>query len=304
VFPAASNAATSAAAPPGQLAFARDGDIYTSAANGTNIRRLTHLGNAGAPRWSADGRHLVFNVGNRATLSMSVWMMNADGRQQRRLRTGFDASWRPDGKALAMLFSPQGGCFIEDFVPILVTLANPTKVARCYNGEDVDAYDHPEIPDWAPDGQSFLTLNTNGGGGSGGGESIVRINATTGHRTELYGSYCDYETSPGPTACDPPLQPFQPRFSSDGKKIVFRGILGDYGDIPANVYVVPTNGKKPVRLGPDTDIFGPTFTRDNRSILYTVRASDGSVSIRKLSLADPEHPTTLLQNATGVDQRR
>jgi len=230
-------------------------------------------------------------------------MMNADGSQQRRLRTGFDASWSPDGKSLAMLFYPPGNCFIQDATPIVVTVQNPKNVARCYL-QDIDAYDEPQAPDWAPDGRSFLVDRMNGSGGSSGGESIVRINATTGQAIEIYGSYCDYETSSGPTACDPPLQPFEPRFSADGKRVVFRGILGDYPDMPAAVYLIPALGKKPVRLGPDSDIFGPTFTRNDRSILYTVRAADGSVSIRRLNLADPGRPTTVLSNASEVDQRR
>src|SRR4051812_24011289 len=84
ILPGTSEAATSGAAPAGQLAFVRGGDVYTSGANGDHIRRLTHLGDAGAPRWSPDGRRLVFNVGDRAGRP-SVWMMNADGSQKRRL---------------------------------------------------------------------------------------------------------------------------------------------------------------------------------------------------------------------------
>jgi TolB protein len=76
-------------------------DIYVLRANGRNLRKLTH--GAGVmnedPRWSPNGRWLVFTRRKQYAAQADLYVMDASGRDARRLtRTPLDEvapAWRP-----------------------------------------------------------------------------------------------------------------------------------------------------------------------------------------------------------------
>jgi Tol biopolymer transport system component len=103
----------------------KDGDleIYTMNVDGTDVRRLTRTpGYDGGAWWSPDGARIVYRAHHptdsteladyRALLAhrmvrpsrMELWVMNADGSDQRQVtRLGganFGPSWTPDGKQI------------------------------------------------------------------------------------------------------------------------------------------------------------------------------------------------------------
>ena len=91
-----------------KLAFQSDRtgglDIWVSDRNGQNPIQFTAVGTAGAPRWSPDGKEIVFDVGlGRAwTFPRAVFLIDADGRSSRPLvQDNFSnprPSWSHDGK--------------------------------------------------------------------------------------------------------------------------------------------------------------------------------------------------------------
>jgi Tol biopolymer transport system component len=88
-------------------------DIYTIHSDGTGLRRLTDLGSATAPKWSADYTRILFvQVTGRAKKhsqpNHQLWTMHADGTGLTRLIDANNvvaADWSPDGKHLAVVRS-------------------------------------------------------------------------------------------------------------------------------------------------------------------------------------------------------
>jgi TolB protein len=82
-------------------------EIYVARPDGSGLKRLTRtkggvevLGDDGWPRWSPDGRRIVFS--SNRTGNGEVWIMRADGSGQRRLaglprRDDWAPAFSPDG---------------------------------------------------------------------------------------------------------------------------------------------------------------------------------------------------------------
>ena len=89
----------------GRLAFSRGGEIYTMAADGGDVRRVTFDADDDTrPSWSPDGSRLLWlspSPGN----GVDVWIGDADGgRSVRRVTFGggvSEAVWSPDGTQIA-----------------------------------------------------------------------------------------------------------------------------------------------------------------------------------------------------------
>jgi len=68
-------------------------NVYVMNADGGHVTQLTHGGFDNWPVWSPDGKQIAFNRRD------SIWIMTADGRQERRLRTsipgGAPLNWSP-----------------------------------------------------------------------------------------------------------------------------------------------------------------------------------------------------------------
>jgi TolB protein len=107
----------------GQIAFHSDRDglfeIYTQGADGRDVKRLTTTGDADDvgtereraalwPRWSPDGKRIVYQSGPPDILLGQIWVMNADGSGKRRLTGPSDGlnvhpAWSPDGAQIDTL---------------------------------------------------------------------------------------------------------------------------------------------------------------------------------------------------------
>ena len=83
----------------------RNAEIYTIPATGGIPTRLTHNGTPDIePTWSPDGDRIAYFSTERS----EIWVMNADGSDQRRLfgskeNEGWAPAWSPDGARIAFL---------------------------------------------------------------------------------------------------------------------------------------------------------------------------------------------------------
>lgn len=129
-------------------------------ADGTGFRRLTHDGEA-VPAWSPDGKTIAFSLGTSRggdTATYGVWLMNADGSNQRQLTfppqhpdggslNGADSmpEWSPNGQQIAFTRRYRGR---EDIYTIRL---DGTGRRRLTN----EAGQH-FAPTWSPDGRRIV----------------------------------------------------------------------------------------------------------------------------------------------------
>lgn len=152
----------------------RDGDleIYTMRVDGSNLRRLTHtLGYDGGPFFSPDGKQIVYRAWHPATARdssdyldllgrnlvrpgrMEIWIMDADGRNQRQVTqlggANFAPYFHPDGRRI-LFASNHTNPRSRNFDLYLINL-DGTGLEQVTTNADFDAF-----PMFSPDGRSLV----------------------------------------------------------------------------------------------------------------------------------------------------
>jgi TolB protein len=159
----------------------RDGDldIYTMNVDGTNVRRLTRtLGYDGGPFFSPDGKRIVYRARHPATaadsaayvallgdnrvrpLFMEIWLMNADGTEQRQVThlggDNFAPFFHPDGRRI-IFASNHAKPGSREFDLYVVNL-DGTGLERITTDPEFDAF-----PMFSPDGTKLVWASNRNG---------------------------------------------------------------------------------------------------------------------------------------------
>lgn len=203
-------------------------EIFTMAADGSDVRQVTHLDSySGQPTWSADGQWIAFtSAGSDYPATQGIYVVHPDGsglRQVVTLPAGPRSVWldaprfSPDGSRLAYTFF-EGG--------------KPTPAPWSWKGEtsslwvaDLDGGTAHQVvapgqkvgdADWSPDGRYLVFEQT--GNDPGKISSVLRVPAGGGAITALTtdsgylggrSSSWFFESS------------FDPVYSPDGTRILF-----------------------------------------------------------------------------------
>jgi TolB protein len=180
----------------------RDGeiDIYVMDADGSNVQRLTDTpGRDFEPHWSPDGATIVFSSERDDPQNAQLYLMNADGSDQRRLPSPMTedqigARWSPDGQWILFHSNPLvDGLPRFDIFKIRPDGSDLTQLTAVRGNSF--------MPDWSPDGERIVFASQRDGN-----RELYVMNADGSDQVRLTGG--GWQNS-------------LPRWSPDGQHIVF-----------------------------------------------------------------------------------
>jgi TolB protein len=134
------------------------GDIFTMNSDGSDVQQLTTFAADGGAAccgfWSIDGRQMVFAAQPAGAPTYQLWMMNADGSNQRPLLNdpnGYDMepSFSPDGSQI--VFTRFNAAFQGAIYRIQADGTGLTALADFSPDPDISDFD----PVYSPDGKSI-----------------------------------------------------------------------------------------------------------------------------------------------------
>ena len=288
------------------IAYSNGNSLFTAKADGTDTRKVIAVGDSGFifnPVWSPDGNHLRFMYG--ATFDAAEYFMeiSLDGTGLHRLLPGWTnppdseccGAWTADGKYFLFMLRGQiwalprkAGFLHSEPKPIQLTsspisLSGPVPstdgkrlfvIGRTVRGE-LTRYDlksgrfEPYLGGISAEYVSF----------SKDGQWVAYVSFPEGTlwRSKMDGSERLQLTYP-------PSQALMPRWSPDGKTIVFFGVDANQ---PPRIYEVSLEGGSlrplmPNNPDPQTD---PNWSPDGSKIVFAGHTADATSSIRVFDLA-------------------
>lgn len=248
-------------------------DIYLVAADGTQLRRLTHTDSAVKPVWSPRGNQIVYSVIHEHTVTIV--------ENGRRARGGAYAetarlwSIRPDGSGARPLDPAPHPAAVVNFDRMLAELERMikregrAKALRQLDERSSRTSIHDYAGSFTPDGSRI---------------AFTRLLGYTGlaFRTAIM-----VMPSAGGTARPLIYDAGEPAFSPDGRLLAFDSARDQNGDVsgsedfshPAtDLYLAQANGMHPRRLTHTRSIdeLEPTFSPHGQTIAYTHGESTGA----------------------------
>ena len=289
------------------IAYSKLGELFVAKSDGSESRKLSTVrGDILHVTWSPDGQHIRFDSSETAgTIGQQLeWEVSANGTNLHRLFEGWHnppdeccGRWTPDGQFF--IFQSRGqlwalpatsGPLQSNPKPIALTASPltlstplPSKdgkklfmIGRTYRGE-LMRYD-------AKSGQFTPFLS---------GISAEYIAFSKDGRWVTYVSYPDgalwRSRSDGSERLQltyPPMYPVLPRWSPDGKQILFFEFALS-GDKPARIYEISADGGSPRLLLPEdhTQQLDPNWSPDGTKIIFAGESNNPASAIHVLDLA-------------------
>ena len=263
-----------------------EGDLFTGRSDGTEVQKLTNVGrNSYRPAWSPDGQSIRFDRERR------LWEISSSGTNLHRLLPGWQpglpqycGSWTPNGRFFLFVAgnSNRGGGQIwviderGDALhhghqePVQLT-SGPTiwtSPIAAKDAKNIFALGTTEIGELvrfdmkSKEFQPFLSgISAESVAFSKDGKYVAYVSFPDGI---LWKANVDGNGAVPLTA--PPLHPENPRWSPDGKEILFMDVSSSL----EGMYIVPSEGGVPQRLLPEDSEqeSDPTWSADGSRIVF------------------------------------
>jgi len=267
----------------------RDGnyDLYIMNPDGSDQRNLTNgppsinrTSNNVGPVPSPDGKRIAFESDRDGNIE--IYVINLESGVQLNLTKNnandYSPTWSPDGKYIAFLSDRDATLVDIDYRydnwtnNIYIMNADGSNVRRLTYNNVTDGYGGLS---WSPDGKQLaldLSSTTPYGGYFSKGIHLLDLDDLTLTRLT-------YDTAT--------IQ-FQPRWSPDGKRIVY--VVA--GSALSQIYIMDANGQNQVPLSKDLAVYdtAPSWSPDGKCIIFSSRR-DGKYHI-------------YIMNADGTNQKR
>ncbi len=204
-------------------------------------RRLTTDGlNNTEPRWSPDGRQIVYTA-NMAEGRYELYLMDADGGTPRRLLKqdfayNWGASWSPDGRQILFASNESG---LSQIYVVGLDGENPRRLTAEGNNF---------LPEWSPDGRRIAFTSDRGGEGD---NEIYVMNADGSGVQQLTNNAIDDAA---------------PSWSPDGKRLAYHSY--EQGVFNIHLYDLERRQARPLTREALPVRF-PAWTPDGRYVLAT-----------------------------------
>ncbi len=242
-----------------------------------------------SPNWSPDGKRIVFarargqvdpSTGRCCLLNSSTFhVMSADGRSLRRIRgdLDFDPAWSPNGKLIAFL--RRGAPALRNR---LFVMRLDGSGARAVRGVSLGA----GAPAWSPSGKEIAFWRPGSGGNRGAiyavrpdGSGLRRIVADVDHGAswsrdgkrllftralDVYVAGADGSNVRRLTRASPDSY-YEPTWSPDGRRIVFRSELGGLYVMRADGTGIRRITRTPSQARPD---LSPAWSPEGQWIVF------------------------------------